>query len=66
MAVVMAMTKWGRVGVVFATEEKSLKRPHEVTFTLSAEVQCCTTTIGKIKKGNLGRCAMIISGILDG
>lgn len=47
VAVVRAMTKSGRVGVVFATEEKSLKRPHEVTATLQEEVEGCTTTIGE-------------------
>lgn len=36
VAVVRAMTKWGRVGVVFSRlRRKSLKRPHEVTSALS-------------------------------
>lgn len=48
--VVVPMTKSGGVGVVFATEEKSLKRPHEVTFTLSDEMEGCTTTIGEKQK----------------
>lgn len=46
-----ANDEMGRVGVVFATEEKSLIRPHEVTSTLSDDIECCTT-IGEKKKQN--------------
>lgn len=55
VAVVWAMTKWGRVGVVFSRlRRKSLKRPHEVTSALSdSRLKGCTTTIGENKKGNM-------------